>query len=169
MHHLGWKGNQPGVVIDGLPWAHKSYKERIDRLEKAHKDLENRWSPYPGDAEASDMRHQYNFLRATIERVVQDLVLNGVVQRYRDWIRVDNLDEVVGFEATEHKEIARLYQRCHDIVDAHDPATAKNAPVPSPNELDSDLQSLKALIIAIKARRSKAKASQRANVVPSAP
>ncbi|MDE1980742.1 MAG: AAA family ATPase [Betaproteobacteria bacterium] len=169
MHHLEWKDNRPGFVVEGLPWAHKSYKERIDRLEKAQKVLERSWSVYPGEAEAGEMRHQYDFFRATIERVVQDLVLNGVVQRYRDWIRVDNLDEVVGFEATEHKEIARLYKRCCDVVDAHDPASAKNAPVPNPRELDSDLQSLKTLIEAIKVRRAKGKAALTTGVVPSSP
>lgn len=169
MHHLEWMGNRPGFVFAGLPWAHKSYKERIDRLEKAQKELEKRWSAYPGEAEAGDMRHQYGFLRATIERVVQDLVLNGVVQRYRDWIRVDNLDEVVGFEAAEHKEIARLFKRCCDVVDAHDPASAKNASVPTPKDLDADLQSLKALIAAIKARRAKGKAAPTMGSVASTP
>ncbi len=169
MHHLEWKDNRPGFVVDGLPWAHKSYNERIDRLEKAQKELEKRWSAYPGEADAGEMRHQYDFLRATIERVVQDLVLNGVVQRYRDWIRVDNLDEVVGFERTEHKEIARLYKRCCDVVDAHDPASAKNAPVPNPGDLDLDLQSLKTLIGAIKGRRAKGKAAPTTGVVPSTP
>lgn len=169
MHHLEWKDSRPGFVVEGLPWAHKSYKDRIDRLEKAQKGLEKRWSVYPGEAEASDMRHQYDFLRATIERVVQDLVLNGVVQRYRDWIRIDNLDEVVGFEAAEHKEIARLYKRCCDVVDAHDPASAKNAPAPSPKDLESDLQSLKGLIATIRARRAKGKAAQTTGTVSVAP
>lgn len=157
MHHLEWMGNRPGFVIAGLPWAHKSYKERIDRLEKAQKELERRWSAYPGEAEAGEMRHQYAFLRATIERVVQDLVLNGVVQRYRDWIRVDNLEEVVGFEAAEHKEIARLFKRCCEVVDAHDPSSAKNSPVPSPQELFVDLNALKSVIDHVRVRRTKAR------------
>lgn len=102
-------------------------------------------------------RHQYGFFRATIERVIQDLVFNGVIQRYRDWIQVGNLEEVVGFESAEYKEIARLYKRCCDVVDAHDPASAKNAPVPSPQELDGDLSALKVVIGLIRARRAKAK------------
>lgn len=169
MHHLEWKDNRPGLVVEGLPWAHKSYKERIDRLEKAQKELERRWSAYPGEAEAGEMRHQYDFLRATIERVVQDLVLNGVVQRYRDWIRVDNLDEVVGFDATEHREIAGLYKRCCEVVDAHDPASAKNAPAPTPSDLYLDLQRLKALVAAIRARRARGKAAPTTGVGSSPP
>lgn len=157
MHHLEWRGARPGFVVDGLPWAHKSYKERIDRLEKAQKALEKRWSAYPGEEEIGEMRHQYAFLRATIERVIQDLVFNGVIQRYRDWIQVGNLEEVVGFDAAEYKEIARLYKRCCDVVDAHDPASAKNAPVPSPQEMDGDLSALNAVIGLIRARRTKAK------------
>lgn len=169
MHHLEWKDNRPGFVVEGLPWAHKSYKERIDRLEKSQKALAKGWSAYPEEAEASEMRHQYGFLRATIERVIQDLVLNGVVQRYRDWIRVDNLDEVVGFEAAEHKEISRLYKRCCDVVDAHDPVSAKNAPVPNPQELLGDLDALKVVINLIRARRAKAKQLSAAGPAPATP
>lgn len=157
IHHLEWRGSRPGFVVDGLPWAHKSYKERIDRLEKAQKAIEKHWSAYPGEEETSEMRHQYSFLRATIERVIQDLVFNGVIQRYRDWIQVGNLEEVVGFDAAECKEIARLYKRCCDVVDAHDPASAKNASVPSPQELEGHLNALKGVIGLIRARRAKAK------------
>ncbi len=159
MQHLEWKDDRPGYVVAGLPWEHKSYMDRIDRLEKAHKVLEKKWPTYPSQADASEMRRQYSELRATIERVVQDLVLNGVVERYRDWIRVGKLDAVVGFDAGEQQELVRLHQRCSDVVDAHDPASARNAPVPDPRDLDSDLQRLKALIAAIKARRAKGKAA----------
>jgi hypothetical protein len=73
--------------------------------------------------------------------------------RYRDWVRVDKLDEVVGFALEECKEIARLHKACCDVVDAHDPSSAKNAPVPTATQLGRDIADLKAVIEAIKARR----------------
>jgi len=97
--------------------------------------------------------------------VVQDLVLNGVVERYRDWIRVGKLDAVVGFDAGEQDELVRVHQRCSDVVDGHDPTSARNAPVPDAKNPDSNLQSLKALIAAIRARRAKGKAAPTTGVV----
>jgi ABC-type lipoprotein export system ATPase subunit len=166
VQYLEWVGDRPGYVSEGLPWGHMPYKQRIDHLEKAQKTLEKKVvSPYPNESESTEIRREYGRLRATIERVIQDVVFCGVVRRYRDWIRVDQLEEVVGFADSEYKEIARLHKRCCDFVDAHDPSSAKNAPVPTPQQLGKDLDDLKAIVAAILARRKAAKASQ--GVTPS--
>lgn len=160
IHHLEWHGQFSGAVQSGLPWEHKSYKDRIDKLQKAQSVLVAGWPPYPNGEQSAAMRQQYNLMRATIERVIQDLVFNGVVVRYRDWIRVTpNLSKVVGFEKTECDEIERLYQVCCDVVDAHDPASAKNAPVPTATQLGQDIAALVALTGTIEIRRKSQAAS----------
>jgi hypothetical protein len=156
MHHLEWMNECPGHVLAGLPWEHKSYKERIDKHEKDQRALSGNWPAYPNERDRTEMRLQYSELRATIERVIQDVVFNGVVQRYRDWIHVGNLGGVVGFTAAEHGEIARLYKACCDVVQAHDPASAKNAPVPDAKQLGKDIEDLKAVVEAIRTRRKQA-------------
>jgi len=151
---LEWKGQYAGNVCDGLPWGHSSYKERIDALEKMHKDLvKNPWPEYPNEDDAADMLKAYDRMRAAIERVIQDVVFNGVVRRYRDWVNIGSLKGVVGFDDAECDEINRLYQRCNDLVDAHDPSSAKNAPVPNITELGKDIDDLKAVIKTIQERR----------------
>jgi ABC-type dipeptide/oligopeptide/nickel transport system ATPase subunit len=151
---LEWKGQYAGNVCDGLPWGHSSYKERIDALEKMHKDLVKKpWPQYPNEDDAADMLKAYDRKRAAIERVIQDVVFNGVVRRYRDWINIGSLKGVVGFDDAECDEINRLYQRCNDLVDAHDPSSAKNAPVPNVTELGKDIDDLKAVIKTIQDRR----------------
>lgn len=47
----------------------------------------------------------------------------------------------------------RLYQRCNNLVDAHDPSSAKNVPVPNVTELGKDIDDLKAVIKTIHDRR----------------
>ena len=76
-----------------------------------------------------------------------------MVQRYRDWIQVGKLDDVAGLTKSECCEIARLHKACCDVVDAHDPSSARNAPVPDAAQLGADIESLKAVIDAIKTRR----------------
>ncbi|WP_079433976.1 AAA family ATPase [Zoogloea sp. LCSB751] len=157
IHHLEWHGEFSGVVQNGLPWEHKSYKDRIDKLQKAQSALAAGWPPYPNGEQSAVMRQQYNLMRATIERVIQDLVFNGVVVRYRDWIRVTpNLSKVVGFEQAECDEIERLYQVCCDVVDAHDPVSGKNSPVPTATQLGLDIEALVALTGAIETRKKQA-------------
>ncbi len=152
---LEWKGQYAGNVCDGLPWGHSSYKERIHALETMHdKFLAKPWPQYPNEEDAAEMLKAYDRMRAAIERVIQDVVFNGVVRRYRDWINIGSLKGVVGFSDAECDEINRLYQRCNDLVDAHDPSSAKNAPVPSVTELGKDIYDLNAVIKAIQDRRS---------------
>ncbi len=154
---LEWRGGLPGSVNDGLPWDHQSYKARINALEQAQNKLAKAWPAYPGEAEISAIRHEYDRLRATLERVIQDVVFNGVVKRYRDWIRVDFLEDVVGFDRPEYEAIEQLHKRSCDVVTAHDPASAKAAAVPTATDLGNDICALKTIVETIKNRRKAAK------------
>ncbi|MUI13470.1 AAA family ATPase [Massilia dura] len=153
IHHLFWEGAHSGKINAGLPWHHQTFKDRIDKLEQAQKKLEKSWPPYPDEEQSAAMRTQYSMLRATIERLIQDLVFNGVVVRYRDWIKVGNLGEVVGFDDADCKEIERLHKACCDVTEAHDPASGKNAPVPNAQQLGAEIAALAAVAQSIKSKR----------------
>jgi energy-coupling factor transporter ATP-binding protein EcfA2 len=155
IHHLEWRDGFPGYISAGLPWEHKSYEDRIDKLEKVQREMNKNWPVYPNEEDRARMTQQYSLLRATIERAVQDIVLNGIVRRYDQYVRVENLKGVVGFEQVEHDEILRLYRVCHDIVNAHDPSSAKNASVPSAQQLGNDIEALKTTVNQIKDKRKK--------------
>ena len=85
--------------------------------------------------------------------MVQDHLLNGTVQRYRDYIEVRRIAGVVGLQQSEVDELFRLNQRCHDVVEAHDPASAKDESPPTADELKNDIFDLKTLIDSVKTRR----------------
>lgn len=157
MAFLEWRGGSPGCVNDGLPWDHQGYKARINALEQAQSKLAKAWPTYPGEKETEEIRHQYDRLRATLERVIQDVVFNGVVKRYRDWVRVDALEDVVGFDRVEYEAIEKLHKRSCDVVTAHDPSSAKAATVPTATDLGNDIAALKAIAERIKTRRKAAK------------
>lgn len=159
MSFLEWRDGSPGCVNDGLPWDHQGYKARINALEQAQSKLVKTWPAYPGEKEIGEMRHQYDRLRATLERVIQDVVFNGVVKRYRDWIRVDSLEDVVGFDHAEYGAIEKLHKRSCDVVTAHDPSSAKAATVPTAADLGNDIAALKAIVETIKNRRAATKAT----------
>ncbi len=159
MSFLEWRGGFPGCVNEGLPWDHQGYKARINALEQAQSKLAKVWPAYPGEKEISEMRHHYDRLRATLERVIQDVVFNGVVKRYRDWIRVDSLEDVVGFDRAEYEAIEKLHKRSCDVVTAHDQSSAKAATIPSATDLGNDIAALKAIVETIKDRRAAAKSS----------
>lgn len=155
---LEWQGGSPGCVNEGLPWDHQGYKARINALEQAQSTLAKAWPLYPGETEITAIRHEYDRLRATLERVIQDVVFNGVVKRYRDWIKVDSLKDVVGFDHAEYKAIEKLHKRSCDAVTAHDPSSAKAATVPTATDLGNDIVALKAIVEAVRNRKKGATA-----------
>ena len=157
IHHLQWAGPSSGKVFEGLPWHHKSVKDRLDILSKNQIELAKIWPTYPDEEQSSQMRRQYGLIRATIERLIQDLVFNGVVVRYRDWIKVGSLSGVVGFDSKECDEIERIHKKCCDVTEAHDPSSGKNSPVPTAQNLGEDLKALEALISTIQSRKNAAK------------
>ncbi len=155
MHHMEWVNGHPGNVSDGLPWEHQTYAERIDKHEKFQRALAKNWPTYPNEVERGRIRHEYSLLRATIERAVQDVIFCGVIRRYQNYIRVANLKDVEGLTKTECMEIVRIDKACSDVVDAHDPSSAKNATVPDAQQLGKDIGDLKTVIEGIKARKKK--------------
>jgi energy-coupling factor transporter ATP-binding protein EcfA2 len=156
---LECRSGLPGNVNDGLPWDHQGYKARIHSLKQAQNKLAQAWPAYPGEAEISAIRDQYARLRVSLERVIQDVVFNGVVERYRDWIIVGKLEDVVGFDRSEYEAIKKLHKRSSDVVSAHDSASAKAATVPTATDLGNDISALKAIVETIKNRRKAAKAA----------
>ena len=153
MYYLKWLNNRPGHVSQGLPWEHKTFLDRLDKHEKAQKALEKSWPTYPNEEDRGKIRREYSRLRATLERGIEEIVLNRVVQRYQDEIRFKQLRGVVGFTEEEFKEIERLHKACCDVTEAHDPSAAKDAPVPDPEQLRQDIAALRAVVDKIKERR----------------
>lgn len=151
--HLEWNGNIPGQCQDGLPWDCKSPEDRLDKLEKTQRDIAKAWAPQPSQTNIAEMRDAYSWLRATIERMVERVVFADVVFRFRSYVKLKDLREVVGFTNSECDEFLRLHQRCSDVTDAHDTPPGKHANVPGPVDLAKDIADTKTVLTAIRQRR----------------
>jgi len=151
--YVEWIASNPGRCHDGLPWDCKSPEDRLDNLEKQQREILSRWVPQPTQENEVGMRIAYSWLRATLERIVERVVFADVVFRFRSYVKLKDLKEVVGFSHAECDELLRLYKRCCDVTDAHDPASGKHAPVPLPAELAKDITDTKTLLMAIRQRR----------------
>lgn len=79
------------------------------------------------------------------------------MQRFKDYIDVKKLKLVVGLAESEVDEIVRLNQRCHDVVEAHDPSSAKDEPPPTADDLKRDIADLRNIIQKITDRRKTVK------------
>lgn len=156
IHHLEWRAGKPGHINEGLPWDQQGYKQRIDDLEKAQRRMLREWgTSIPNSDQSQEMRNWYSKFRATIERVIQDVVLAGTVKRFSDYVRPPQLEKVItGFTSSENSVIQYLYQRCNDATDAHDASADGMSSPPTPQEFKDDIDELKGVISRIKSRNS---------------
>jgi hypothetical protein len=81
------------------------------------------------------------------------MVLADVVFRFRSYIDMKKLKQVVGIPDLECDEIMRLHKRCCGVTAAHDPASGEQPSVPSPADLKQDIADTSAVMAAIRLRR----------------
>jgi energy-coupling factor transporter ATP-binding protein EcfA2 len=144
VHHLEWIGDAAGVIKQGLPWDKTGYRERIKQLEVRAKKMEP-WPAYPGEALIRDVRLMYSDIRATVERVVEDVVLNGIITRFSDMVGVGNLHKITGLRKQDADEIVALWKKGHRITEAHFQAVNKEVPVANLDEIKKDIESIQTL------------------------
>ncbi|TXL02953.1 DNA repair protein [Methylococcaceae bacterium CS3] len=147
----GSKGT--GIVSDGLPWIAKSVKDRIDLLEKSVRAAQKPYEYNQDDEYRQQVSNIYNNLRASWERALEDIAFSRVIQRYRDYINTKDLKKVSVLSDTDCDAFHAGFKKCCDIVDAHDPSSARNAEAPPPTEVRQDIQALKEWVIDLRARQ----------------
>lgn len=148
------RGNQPGFVDSELPWKAGRYKERIDRLEKQCRSIKTLFGIGKDEEYEMHVRTIYSWLRATWERVLEDVAFCDTVLRHRDYIKVTHLCKVSALALADCTNFLSAHNKCSGIIDGHDPSRGRAAPVPDPREIEQDIMFLKAWIDNIKAKQN---------------
>lgn len=147
---LEWNNGSPGHYIQGLPWDSKAPLDCLTALEKNQKDIAAKWNPQPNESNVNAMRHAYSRLRSTLERIVEKVLLNGIVCRFESQINAGRVKSLIGITQVECDEAKRLLQKCHDITDAHAPSAVA---IPVPTDLAQDILDARKLVAMIKTRQ----------------
>lgn len=143
-----------GVVSDGLPWTGKSVEDRIDKLEKDSRTARDAYDNHQEDSYRQQAASIYNRLRATWERALEDVAFFRVIRRHRDYIETKNLKKASVLTEADCEAFQVGFKKCCDVTDAHDPSAGRNAEAPPPNEVDQDIQALKAWVASIRTRQA---------------
>jgi energy-coupling factor transporter ATP-binding protein EcfA2 len=142
-----------GIVAQGLPWQGKSIEDRIDRLEKATREAKTLYDNNQDEDYKREAASIYNNLRASWERALEDVGFFRVVQRHRDYINTKELKKVSVLTEQDCDAFNTGFKKCCDIVDAHDPSSARNAAPPPPTEIATDIQHLSDWVTSLRARQ----------------
>jgi hypothetical protein len=151
-----WRhANSAGHVEPDLPWNALSTQKRIGHLkqrwqqaEKVHRvDGPMQYGPI-----ATDL---YAKLRQAWERAIEEVLLCGVVERFRRGVETQRLKNIRDIEAGDVEAVTDGMTKCSRWEGGHDHALAANDPIPAPADLKKDIDALEEWVASINKRRSK--------------
>jgi len=145
--------NNSGLSEERLPWAAMKVNARIGHL----KQLAQSAAPLHRNGQQAEYESKsayiYGLLREAWERAVEEVLLNGVVERYRNSVETHRASCLGDIRDGDCKTLNEGMTKCSRWLPGHDQAAAENASFPEPAELEQDIASLEGWVKAIRDRR----------------
>lgn len=144
--HSEWMSSQGGIkfgIIDdsGKPNHTKKAKQRIGELNEAKAKL-YRDGYDPSAQEFRDpLTAIYTLMRETWERIVEEVLFNGTIQRFRPEVMTQSLKHACYDPADDYPAIFEGMKRCSHYS-GHDRAADLPLELPDKADIDADLQAL---------------------------
>ncbi|HGK4587959.1 TPA: AAA family ATPase [Yersinia enterocolitica] len=139
-----------GVHTDRLPFDALSTSKRVKALRGMHNEISR--SHKNGDEESTKKLTQdaYYHLRMAWERSVEEILFQGVVNRFSEGISTQKLRYVVVEDEDFHLVDSNM-TRCSKF--AHDGAAIAMVPIPHPDEVIKDIEILETWRVSIESRK----------------
>jgi energy-coupling factor transporter ATP-binding protein EcfA2 len=151
--HVRRQSKGAGVCVEELPWVAMRVKDRIGHLK-------NQWQSANklhrnGDVNAYEVQAKtlYGLLREAWERALEEVLLNGLVERYRPSVETQRLAKIADITGEDCRTVEAAMTKCSTWLTGHDQAAAARAPVPGADELKRDIEALETWVAAIRRRR----------------
>lgn len=129
-----------GVHSQELPFDVVGTKDRLARLRQALVDVRRAQKDGNDDEHRRLTAASYGRLRLAWERCIEEVLLNGAVQRFGEGVSTQRLKSVVVTDE-DYREIDIGMSKCSKFE--HDAATTVGRlPTPEPDELEQDIERL---------------------------
>lgn len=155
-------GTRAGLLDpNGEPWEGKSLKKRLGTMETLLAKVKKSESEPPSQY-GLEVRNFYGRLRDCWERLVEEKVFSGVIARFDQAIKTQNLRYV---EVTDdlHRRIEAGMERASTY--SHDNPASLTAPIPSATEIAVDLRELREVLALVEATHKTTEVRRRSPVV----
>ena len=159
--HSEWMsnaGNDRFGLIDGTkkPWQMKKVPERLQEISEDLQSLIRDGYDPKDQSFRPHVVQVYTKMRETWERVIEEVLFNGVVQRFRPEIMTQSLKEACIDPENDYPVIFEGMKQCSHYS-GHDPAQDLPPQLPDPNKISRDLDDLKDFSTAAIKRRKELK------------
>ena len=144
-----------GVCSEELPWVALPIKKKIGYLKNGLQAADKLSRDGHQDAYEKEAKYLYGLLREAWERALEEVLLGGVVERYRPNIQTQQVAQIADITAEDCKTLETAMTKCSKWLPGHDQAAAARAPMPDPAELKADIEALESWVATIRNRRKK--------------
>jgi hypothetical protein len=128
-----------GVQTERIPFDALGTKQRVARLNEMHAAVYKKHKSGDEDDAKQLTRDAYYHLRLAWERAVEEVLLDGVVQRFTEGVSTKRLCRVTVDDADFSAIDAGMTKSSKF---EHDGAASAHLPTPHPDELKQDIESL---------------------------
>jgi ABC-type lipoprotein export system ATPase subunit len=152
--HVRRQTSGAGICASELPWVAMQVKSKIAYLKNQQVEAERLSKEGNQDAYEYRAKYLYGLLREAWERAVEEILLNGLVERYRPSVQTQKLAKLSDITEEDCQTVENAMSKCSTWLPGHDQAAAARAPVPRATELKLDIESLDAWVRTVRTRRS---------------
>jgi recombinational DNA repair ATPase RecF len=143
-----------GVCAEELPWVALPIKKKIGFLKKQYQAAEKLHRDGHQSAYEKEASYVYGFLREAWERALEEVLLGGVVERYRPGVQTQQVTQIADITDDDCKTLNTAMTKCSKWLPGHDQAAAARAEIPEPGVLNADIEALETWVSDIRKRRS---------------
>ena len=131
-----------GRVDEDLPWHGMNVRRRIGHLRQLHQEAEAIHRRGEQDDYERRVKEIYGFLREAWERAVEEILLNGALERFAPEVQTLRLRRL-GEVSTEHMATLEAgMTKSSRWLRGHDDPAGVDDPVPEPDEVRGDIKTL---------------------------
>ena len=142
-----------GICEQEVPWIAMSVKKRIGVLRKNWQAADTLFRAGHQEAYEKETVLIYGLLRESWERGLEEILLNGVVERFRVGVQTQQIEVIADITPEDCQALKAGMTKCSKWLPGHDQAAAAPQDKPEPDELKQDIEALETWAKAIKARR----------------
>ena len=151
--HVRQLSKGSGVCAEELPWVAMPVKKKVGYLKNEWQAADKLFRDGHQGAYEKEAKFLYGLLREAWERAVEEVLLDGIVERFRPSVQTHHIGTIADITAVDCQAVEKAMAKCSKWLPGHDQAAAARAPVPESQELKADIEALEAWVDTIHKRR----------------
>jgi len=152
--HVRQLSKGAGVCTEELPWVALPVRKKIGYLKNEWQAADKLFRDGHQANYEKEAKYLYGLLREAWERALEEVLLGGVVERFRPGVQTQHVLTIADITEEDCKTLDAAMTKCSKWLPGHDQAAAARAEVPGPADLKADIEALESWVAAIRKRRN---------------